>query len=86
MHNASIPSHPQRPAPTGATLLEHAMSAQERRERAALLVAAALRRALKRPGSSAGVQRFSPPSLLDSRVDERLTGPRQLGAFPGGEK
>lgn len=65
---------------------EASYTPEVRQVRAATLVAIAIRRALGRPGALRPPQRSSESSRLDSRADERLTGPRQSGASPGGEK
>jgi hypothetical protein len=65
---------------------EASLTPEARQVRAATLVATAVRRALGRPGALGTSQRSSGSSRLDSRADERLTGPRQSGASPEGEK
>lgn len=93
MSRASI-AEPRKPEPgsTRAHYLvpsvvpEASLTPEARQVRAATLVATALRRALGRPGALGNPQRSPESSRLDSRVDERLTGPRQSGASPDGEK
>lgn len=62
------------------------MSSAERQERAAELLARAVRRHFGRPGSRPVEHRSSPFSPLDSRVDDRLSGPLGSGSFPDGQK